>query len=464
MNKETKPRQGRRVGRPRVLEGGGASLAAVLNLVRTGTATTRLEIERHAELGRAVVVDRLAILTKFGLVVEGDLGPAIGGRAPRHIRFVAEAGTVLVAVLDRSYLGVALADLSGRLEVEHHEAIDPASGPDDVLDRLTTLFVWLLDERGGKERAWGIGLALPEPITVDAWDNFAAGDGALSRLQAWRNFDFAGELSLRFGAPSWTRSGTQTMTIGELEAGAGRGASDLLFVKLDRSISAGIVSDGALHRGAQGLAGLIGHSPTVELGGFTCNCGSKGCLEVMASGDALARDGATAAREGRSRYLVDMMSRNGEITVNDVGHGAQLGDAYCAEALSRCGRLVGESLAPLVNLLNPGIIVLGGVGALSGEILLASVREAVYRQSHALATRDLRITRSQLGGAAGLIGAAQVVLDEIFSPAAAPAWVTLGSPRLQPSFIESLEALRARQRSETRVASPPTAAPPCSFP
>ena len=99
-----------------------------------------------------------------------------------------------------------------------------------MLDRLTTLFVWLLDERGGKERAWGIGLALPEPITVDAWDNFAAGDGALSRLQAWRNFDFAGELSLRFGAPSWSRSGTQTMTIGELEAGAGRGASDLLFV------------------------------------------------------------------------------------------------------------------------------------------------------------------------------------------------------------------------------------------
>ena len=63
----------------------------------------------------------------------------------------------------------------------------------------------------------------------------------------------------------------------------------------------------------------------------------------MASGDALARDGAMAAREGRSRYLADMMSRNGEITVNDVGHGAQLGDADRAEALSRCGRLVGKS-------------------------------------------------------------------------------------------------------------------------
>ena len=174
------------------------------------------------------MVDRLAILTKFGLVVEGDLGPAIGGRAPRHIRFVAEAGTVLVAVLDRSYLGVhwrisgtagGRASQSDRSGMRTRRRVGPF---DDAL-RLAA--------RRARRQGTRLGhrLGASEPITVDAWDNFAAGDGALSRLQAWRNFDFAGELSLRFGAPSWTRSGTQTMTIGELEAGAGRGASDLLF-------------------------------------------------------------------------------------------------------------------------------------------------------------------------------------------------------------------------------------------
>ena len=457
MTAAAKPDGKRRVGRPRVLEGGGASLATVLNLVRAEKATTRLEIERQAELGRAVVAERLAILAKLGLVAEGDLGPAIGGRAPRRMRFVPEAGVVLVGVLDPSYLGVALADLSGRLAVEHHEPIESSSAADEVLERLTTLFIWLLDERGGKESVWGLGLALPEPLAVDPRDHSAA-EASLGRSREWRDYDFADELSLRFAAPCWTRSSTQMMTLGELEAGAGRGVSDLLFVKLDRSISAGIVSNGSLHRGAQGLAGLIGHSPTGELGGFTCHCGSKGCLEVIAGGDALARDGAIAAQEGRSRYLADMWGRNGEITFNDIGHGAQLGDAYCAEALARCGRFVGESLAPLVNLLNPASVILGGVGALSGEILLASVREAVYRQSHPRATRDLRITRSQLGGAAGLIGAARVVLDEAFAPANAAGWVGLGSPRLQPSFLQSLEELRAQRRSKTRRASPPTAA------
>jgi predicted NBD/HSP70 family sugar kinase len=456
MKAAAKPDQKPRVGRPSVLEGGGASLATVLNLVRTGRATTRLEIERKGELGRAVVAERLAILAKFGLVAEGDLGPAIGGRAPRHMRFVAEAGVVLIAVLDRLYLGVALADLSGRLVVEHHEPIEPSSGAEDVLERLTTLFIWLLDERGGKESVWGLGLAAPEQFAVDRLDN-SAGEASLDRSRLWREYDFTDELSLRFAAPCWTRSSTETMTLGELEAGAGRGASDLLFVKLDGSISAGIVSNGLLHRGAQGLAGLIGHSPTGELGGFTCHCGSKGCLEVIAGGDALARDGRIAAQEGVSRYLADMLVRNGEIAINDIGHGAQLGDAYCAEALARCGRLVGESLAPLVNLLNPAIVILGGGGALSGEILLASVREAVYRQSHPHATRDLRITCSQLGGAAALIGAARALLDEIFSPTNAAAWVGLGSPRLQPSFLQSLEERRVRRRSKTRPGSPPTA-------
>ena len=86
------PNERRRVGRPSTLESGGASLATVLELIRAGAATTRLGIERQAELGRAVVADRLATLERLGLIAEGELGPAIGGRAPRNVRFRADAG------------------------------------------------------------------------------------------------------------------------------------------------------------------------------------------------------------------------------------------------------------------------------------------------------------------------------------------------------------------------------------
>jgi predicted NBD/HSP70 family sugar kinase len=166
------------------------------------------------------------------------------------------------------------------------------------------------------------------------------------------------------------------------------------------------------------------------------------------------------ARDGRSRYLAEMCERQGDVTTNDVSHGAQLGDALCAELLARSGRLVGESLAPLVNLLNPAVVVLAGVLAHSGEILLASVREAIYRRSHPLVTRDLRIVRSQLGGSAELIGAARAVLDEVFAPARSREWITFGTPRRQPAFEAFLAEAKSRKRKAPPIGGPPPARSP----
>jgi predicted NBD/HSP70 family sugar kinase len=450
----------RRVGRPTTLESGGASLAKILTLVRNGVATTRLDIERESELGRSVVADRLATLERLGLITEGELGPARNGRAPRHVRFNAEIGAVLVAHLDRTSLAVALADLTGNLIVEHHEAADLALGPEPLLDRLSTLFIWLLDERGGKDRAWAIAIALPEVALVDTNDSDAFSIAALDTLQAWRRFDFATELSFRFGAPCWVRANTQMMTLGEMKDGAGHGVRDALCVRIDRSVSAGVVSDGRLHPGAHGSAGLIGHAPTGEPSDIMCSCGARGCLDVVASGEAVARQAQAAAKNGRSRYLAEMVELNGEVSANDVSHGAQLGDAFCAELLGRSGRLIGESLAPLVNLLNPEVVVLAGALARSGEILLAAVREAIYRRSHPLMTRDLRIVRSQLAGSAELVGAASLALEEVFAHIRAREWITVGSPRHQPSF----EMFLAEARAQRRKAAPRMAAPPLKPP
>jgi predicted NBD/HSP70 family sugar kinase len=444
----------RRVGRPRILESGGPSLAVILSLVRAG-ALTRLDIERKSALGRAAVADRLAMLERLGLVEESELGRPQGGRAPRHVRLRVNAGAVLVAHVDRMSLAVGLADLAGNLIVEHHEAADLALGPEPILDRLTTLFYWLLDERGGKRAAWAIAVALPEAALVDANDGDTFGIATLDVLRAWRAFDFAAELSLRFGAPAFVRSNTQMMTLGEMKAGAGLGVEDLVCVRIDRSVSAGVVSGGRLHPGAHGLAGLVGHAPTGEAGDVPCDCGAKGCLDAVASAEAVERAALLAATDGRSRYLTDVMTRHGDVTANDISHGAQLGDAFCAELLSRSGRLIGESLAPIVNLLNPAVVVLAGALAHSGEILLAAFREAIYRRSHPLATRDLLIVRSQLAGSAELVGVASYAAEQVF--ASALGWVPLGSPRREPSFLAFLaEAKTGRRRSSATESPSPT--------
>lgn len=426
----------RSVGRPRTIDSARGSLSQVLNLIRTGMATTRQELERQSELGRAVVADRLATLAKLDLIEEGDLGVAKGGRAPRHFQFRAEAGLILLAVLDQTSLAVGVSDLRGTLLVEHHEAVNLAVGPGSIAERLATLFGWLMEDQSQRP-VWGIGLAVPGPVESGNETAFSA--PAIHALQAWENFPLVEELTVRFGAPVWVRSGIQMMTMGEQRAGAGRELSDLLFVKLGRSISAGVISNGRLHSGAQGAAGMIGQS---DSGGQP--------LEAVAGADAIAREAQTAGNDGQSPYLAGIQQRGIEISTIDVGHGAQLGDPVCVELLARAGRLIGEVLAPLANLINPSAIVLSGTLAQTGDILLAGVREAVYRQSHALVTRDLQIIRSQMGGSAGLVGAGQVVAEALFAPSHLTGWIALGSPRLHPQFMSFLEGAQ-------RTITPPPA-------
>jgi predicted NBD/HSP70 family sugar kinase len=432
----------RQVGRPRTSESAHGSLAVLLNLVRSGAATTRQELERQSELGRAVVADRLATLIQLGLIEEGDLGPAIGGRAPRHVRFRERTGMILVAVLDNASVSIGVSDASGRLLAEHHEAAELAAGPQSVLDRLATLFSWMLEEHGAEGGVWGIGLAAPGPVEkADGQKLFAP---MLTAFRNWEGFPFVEELALRIGAPVWVRSGVQMMTMGELKAGAGHGVDDMIFVKLGRSISAGVISEGTLHRGAQGASGLIGQT---TVGDRT--------LEAIAGSDAIVEEARLAAEALRSPYLAAASAKNGEVTVTDVGHAAQLGDAFCIDLLARCGRAVGEMLAPMANLLNPSLIVLGGTVAQTGDILLAAVREAVYRQSHPMVTRELRILRSQMGGSAGLVGAAQVVAEALFAPRFLQGWITLGSPREHPDCRAFLSEAARQDRKEPIRPQPP---------
>lgn len=439
-----KPR--RAAGRPRASESAHGSLAMLLNLVRTGAATTRQGLENQSELGRAVVADRLATLLRLGLIEEGELGPAIGGRAPRHVRFRPRVGMILVAVLDHSSLAVGVSDLAGGLLAEHHEAVELAAGPEPVVQRLATLFAWMLEEHGSEAAIWGVGLAVPGAVEKSDGQRLFA--PALNAFQNWDGFPFVEQLATAVGAPVWVRSGVQTMTMGELKSGSGIGLTDMIFVKLGRSIGAGVISEGVLHRGAQGAAGMIGHT-FIE----------GGTLESVAGSETLGREARLAAESGRSAYLAEVLARAGDVTVTDAGHGAQLGDMFCIDLLGRCGRAVGEVLAPLANLLNPSLIALGGNVAETGDILLAAVREAVYRQAHPVVTRDLRIVRSQMGGSAGLVGAAQVVAESLFDARFLQGWITLGSPREHPEFKEFLAQASAESSNRPVRPRPPAGMP-----
>lgn len=418
-------------GRPRIVDTAAPSLADILNLVRNEGATTRQEIERTSEFSRAVVADRLGTLTELGLIDETESGVASGGRAPRLVRFVAERGRVLVATLDQTALGVGIADLSGRLLMEHHEAADLTAPAVTLCDRLITLFGWILDRQAAGLQLWGISLSVPGtvPGTVPGIADTHFLDHTPPILPSWEGSGFVETLIQRFNVPVWMRSSVETMTMGELFAGAGIGLQTMLFVKVGKRIGAGLVIDGRLYRGAQGATGLIGALPVQ-------GADRIGTLDAMAGSEMIAQEGRAAAERGSSPVLADILRRGAEVSALEVAHAAQMGDAAASEILSQSGRLIGQVVATLANTLNPQIIVLSGTIAQTNDIVLAAVREAVYGASHPLVTRDLRILRSQLGASAGLAGAAMVATEAIFANAFLRDWVLQGTPVAHPAFVQ----------------------------
>lgn len=179
-------------------------------------------------------------------------------------------------------------------------------------------------------------------------------------------------------------------------------------------IGAGLVTGGRLHRGAQGCAGDMGHM-AVGHADVISRCGQRGCLEALAGGFALSRDGLAAAMDGTSSKLADALRAGHQIDTRAVIEAAGSGDPAARALVTESGRLVGEALSTLVNFVNPSLILLGGRVAAAGDYYLAEVRRQVIPRSLPLATRDLRIERADDGGGLGLKGAAFMAIDAALS-------------------------------------------------
>jgi predicted NBD/HSP70 family sugar kinase len=429
------------------------NLALVLNLIRSGVATTRQEIERSSNLGRAIVVDRLNRLLDLGLIEEGALGPSKGGRAPRSLRFNDSAGVVMLAAVEATTIGIATADLSGRLMIQHHEALEMGRDPEAFFDRLVTLFDWVVDNRAPTQEIWAIGVSVSGLIQAPAGQPFSS--PSFQGIAALENFPLVERLTARYGAPVWVRGSIPMKTLGEQRAGAGKGIADMIYVDLGDEIMCGLISGGHLHTGSQGAAGMIGHVMARDHDHRLCRCGNVGCLETLVGWEAVLREATDAAHSSRSRLLGETFHTTGELTIADVGAAAQRGDAVSADLMARIGRLVGESVADLTNAFNPSLIVVSGAMAQASDIVLATFRESVYRRSHPLVARDLSIVRSQLGGSAPLVGTAISVSDELFSTGILSFWVAHGSPLKHPEVAGNIERLRAVPPVVHRNPGPP---------
>jgi len=399
-------------------------LVTILDEIRSAGSRSRSELVGRTGLSRGIVAQRVGELVDLGLVVEGEVGPSTGGRPPRRIGFRADAGHLLVADLGATSIDVAVTDLDGRILGHRDEPADVSTGPERCLSRIEELFEELVAAtRDLPGRLRGVGIGVPGPV------EFASGRPVSPPIMpGWDGYPVRERFAERHRAPVWVDNDVNILALGEWRSGIAVGHDNVVVVKVGTGIGAGIISNGRIHRGAQGSAGDVGHIQVVDAASVVCRCGNVGCLEALAGGAALARDGEAAAVAGRSERLRVALDQHGRVTAEDVARAASFGDPVAVSLLQAAGHRVGLMLASVVNFFNPSLIVVGGGVAQSGDQLLAAIRETVYRRSLPLATRDLVVQRSSLGALAGVVGASAMVLEQLFSRDFLARWLNESHP------------------------------------
>ncbi|MEV0970233.1 ROK family transcriptional regulator [Microtetraspora glauca] len=382
--------------------------AMLLRLLREG-GRSRAELGDVVDLSRSKLNVELDRLIELGLAEPDGLAESRGGRRSGKVRLSRQTR---FAGIDIGATSVDVAVTDGELEVLGHlsEPCDIREGPAVVLDQAIAL-LGKLREQGLFTQLHGAGIGVPGPVS------FPEGVPVVPPIMpGWDRYPVREAVSEELGCPAMVDNDVNIMALGELHAGLARQVGDFLLVKIGTGVGCGIVVDGKIYRGVSGSAGDIGHI-RVDDDGPICACGNSGCLEAYFGGAALARQATAVARSGGSPYLAERLAAAGALTAEDVAAAAAQGDAAAIQIIRDGGRRVGQVLASLVSFFNPGLVIIAGGVARLGHVLLAEIRSVVYRRSLPLATGNLPIVLSELGDAAGIVGATRLISDHVYSAA-----------------------------------------------
>jgi len=384
-------------------------LGQLVSLVVKQRTSTRAELARITGLARSTISQRVDELLSLGVLVEAGDGPSSGGRRPTLLALNPAAGVVLAADLGATHARLAMTTLSGQTEAEIGLEIDIADGPDRVLADLVDRFHELLEKNGRSPRdVRAIGVGVPGPV------EFATGTVVQPPIMpGWDGVVVPKVLSEHFDAQILVDNDVNIMGLGEYWS-RGLVNEQLLFVKVGTGIGCGIITNGEVHRGADGAAGDIGHVRVAVEEDVRCSCGNMNCLEAVASGLALAGQLTSDGIDARH--------------ATDVVRLAQAGDARAVRLVRVAGQRIGEVLASLVNFFNPSCIILGGALARLQDNLLAGIRAVVYERALPLATRHLTIETSALGHRSAVLGASILGAHGALAPTRISEWVRTETP------------------------------------
>lgn len=280
-------------------------------------------------------------------------------------------------------------------------------GPNAVIDRLISVACSAVD-RAKLKTADLDGVAIAAAGILDTTKGIVTTSPNLPR---WRNVHLQAIVFERMNLATYLVNDASAAALGEHRFGVGKGLDNLVYLTVSTGIGGGIIMDGRLYEGTDGCAGELGHM-IIEANGPKCNCGNYGCLEVLASGTAMAREAMSRIKNGEASAIVQLVGGVlDNVTAETVARAARRGDALACQVVTQSATYLGIGLANLVNIFNPQMIVIGGGVSRIGGMMLRPARKVMKDMAFKLPAHTARIVKSRLGYDAGILGAAAYVYE-----------------------------------------------------
>jgi glucokinase len=309
---------------------------------------------------------------------------------------------VLAIDLGGTKIIAAVISRQGQVRARESYLTSAGEGPQSVIDRIFSAIDHLLSVSN-------LAPAQLPSISIAAAGAIDFGQGVVTsspNLPGWHDVPLRDIVSRKYQVKTFLVNDASAAALGEHEFGAGKGVNNLIYLTVSTGIGGGIIIDGRLYLGPSGSAGEIGHM-TIDVNGPKCSCGNIGCLEMLASGTAIAREAIRRIGDGERSSLSEMLGGKIEdITAEEVGVAAQGGDSLALEVISQAASYLGVGMVNLVNIFNPEMIIVGGGVAQMGDLLLAPARRVVEARAFKLPAQAVRIVPAHLGDEAGVLGAA----------------------------------------------------------
>lgn len=378
----------------------------LVKLLHAEGAQSNADICRILNISSPTSLILINDLLSEGLIEKKGKGKSVGGRKPELYSLRDNSFFVLCIEMERFKTDMAILDNNNN-NITGIQSFPLRMTRDlSAIPQLYKFAEQLIQSSGiNTGKFIGVGVSMPGLVDKNTGKNYTY---LFSPDQSETLQDILEE---KFDKPVYIQNDVKTNAIAELKFGLAAGRKDVLVLLMDWGIGLGVIMDGKLQNGMSGFAGEIGHIPFVN-DGELCYCGKRGCLETVASGIALSRLAKEGIQSGKT-FLLNNLSESEieKIEPHIVIDAAINGDQYAINLLSELGHNLGKAIATLMQLFNPELIILGGKIAEAKQYITIPLRHSINTFCMSRLRESTEIVLSDLGNDAGLLGSANVVIE-----------------------------------------------------